>query len=88
MKKPLPPPPSSSTFSFLVPSDHAPLLKPVSHSILINTGWAYFNGVERTIINNSTYLTQLVLSLYTATTTPARYFFNPLIYGHVNPFVP
>ncbi|KAI4126455.1 MAG: hypothetical protein LQ338_003742 [Usnochroma carphineum] len=91
-KKPLPPAPTFNTFDFfddmdLVPSDHQPLLEPVNHRIVMNTGWATFNGVERAIINNSTYLTQLVPSLYTATTSPARYVSNPLIYGHVNPFV-
>ncbi|KAL8719660.1 MAG: hypothetical protein Q9225_003357 [Loekoesia sp. 1 TL-2023] len=91
-KKPLPPAPTFSTFDFfddmsLVPSDHQPLLEPVTHQIKMDTGWANMNGVSRATINNSTYLTQKVPSLYTALTVPSRYTSNPLIYGHVNPYV-
>ncbi|KAL8946668.1 MAG: hypothetical protein Q9222_006964 [Ikaeria aurantiellina] len=91
-KKPLPPPPEFATFDFfddmsLVPSDHQPLLEPVDHRIVMNTGWADINGVPRAIINNSTYLTQKVPSLYSALTLPTQYTSNPKVYGHVNPYV-
>ena len=50
--KPLPAPPSFSSFDFfddmdLVPSDHQPLLEPVTHQIKMDTGWARQNGVLR-----------------------------------------
>ena len=50
--KPLPPALEFYEFDFfddmtLTPSDHMPLLEPVDHQIVMNTGWTSINGIQR-----------------------------------------
>ncbi|KAJ5365814.1 Multicopper oxidase type 2 [Penicillium concentricum] len=94
--KPLPAPPVFNHIDFnddfvddvnLVPADHEPLLEPVNHQIIMDTGVALIDGVLRMTVNNKTYLAPKVPSLYTANTVGAEFSSNPLVYGEVNPFV-
>ena len=89
--KPLPPVPVFPVFDFfddlsLIPYDSEPILQP-DHTIVMETGFQNIDGIARAVINNVTYLTQKVPSLYTAATVGAEYSSNPLVYGQVNPFV-
>jgi iron transport multicopper oxidase len=55
-------------------------LKSIYSSVSLN--------LSRALINNQTYVSQKVPSLYTALSAPAAYVMNPAIYGvAVNPFV-
>ena len=88
--KPLPPAPTLYEFKFfddwtLTPYDRQPILEP-NHQILMDTGFTNINGIARAVINNLTYLPQKVPSLYTAISV-GNYSTNPLVYGHVNPFI-
>ncbi|KAJ5609385.1 Multicopper oxidase type 2 [Penicillium herquei] len=90
--KPLPPPPVFHELSFVddltfVPADHQPLLEPVNHQIILDTGSAVINGVPRFTINNKTYIPQDVPTLYTANTVGPEFASNPAVYGDVNPFI-
>jgi iron transport multicopper oxidase len=91
--KPLPAPPVFGTdFDFVddldfVPIDREPLLQPVNHQIILDTGTALINGVPRYTVNNKTYIAPKVPSLYTANTVGAEFASNPAVYGQVNPFV-
>ncbi|KAI9874868.1 MAG: hypothetical protein M1830_004516 [Pleopsidium flavum] len=92
---PLPAPPvlhsldNSNFFDDLdyVPLDHAPVLQPVDHQIVMETNSANISGISRFTINNSTYIGQKVPSLYTALTMGGNYSSNPVVYGQVNPYV-
>ncbi|KAJ5146391.1 Multicopper oxidase type 2 [Penicillium bovifimosum] len=91
--KPLPAPPVFGTdFDFVddldfVPIDREPLLQPVNHQIVLDTGNALINGVPRFTVNNQTYIAPKVPSLYTANTVGPEFASNPAVYGQVNPFV-
>lgn len=92
--KPLPPAPVFQPEELIfvedllfVPADHEPLLEPVNHQIVINFDSASINGIPRWVINNVTYLTPEVPSLYTALTVGDEYMFNQEVYGQVNPYV-
>ncbi|KAJ5575668.1 Multicopper oxidase type 2 [Penicillium sp. DV-2018c] len=91
--KPLPAPPVFGTdFDFVddldfVPIDREPLLQPVNHQIILDTGNALINGVPRFTVNNKTYISPKVPSLYTANTVGPEFASNPAVYGQVNPFV-
>lgn len=90
--KPLPPPDYVYTLDFvddiaLTPADKEPLLEPVDHQIIMDIDSAVINGIPRFTVNNQTYLPQEVPSLYTALTVGPEYYFNPAVYGQVNPYV-
>ncbi|TQB71010.1 hypothetical protein MPDQ_007931 [Monascus purpureus] len=71
----------------LVPADHEPLLEPVNHRIVMDFNSANIDGVHRWVVNNITYLTPEVPTLYTALTIGEQYIFNQEVYGQVNPYV-
>ncbi|OQD88378.1 hypothetical protein PENANT_c004G11337 [Penicillium antarcticum] len=91
--KPLPAPPVFGTdFVFVddldfVPRDREPILEPVNHQIVLNTGSRRINGVQRFTVNNETYMPPQVPTLYTANTVGPELASNPEVYGQVNPFV-
>ncbi|KAG0155692.1 hypothetical protein PDIDSM_2865 [Penicillium digitatum] len=94
--KPLPEPPIINHIDFqedfvddvtFVPADHEPLLEPVDHQIVLETGGALVDGVPRFTVNNKTYIGPKVPSLYTANTVGLEFSSNPDVYGQVNPFV-
>lgn len=89
---PLPEPPAIHEFDFVddltfVPYDRQPLLEPVDHQIILNTGHATINNVTRFTINGQTYIPQQVPSLYTALTVGPEYYYDPTVYGDVNPLI-
>jgi iron transport multicopper oxidase len=63
------------------PYDKEPLLGPVSKQYVLNFDLTLINGVPRAIINNVTFLTPKVPTLYTALSAPDQYKMNPTIYG-------
>ncbi|KAJ5832021.1 CAZyme family AA1 [Penicillium riverlandense] len=90
--KPLPPPPSFNELDFvddvnLIPFDREPLLGPVDHQIIFDTSAKEIDGVPRFTINNETYLSPKVPSLYTAMTVGPEFSSDPAVYGEVNPYV-
>lgn len=91
--KPLPEPPVfPPEFEFVddvdfVPADREPLLQPVNHQIVLDTGSAVINGVRRFTVNNETYIAPKVPTLYTANTVGPEYSSNPEVYGQVNPII-
>ncbi|KAJ5775187.1 uncharacterized protein N7511_000198 [Penicillium nucicola] len=91
--KPLPAPPVFGTdFNFVddvdfIPRDREPILGPVNHQIVLNTGSREINGVQRFTVNNETYMPPKVPTLYTANTVGPDLASNPEVYGQVNPFV-
>lgn len=91
--KPLPAPPVfSPNFDFVddvdfVPLDRQPILEPVNHQIILDTGSAVINGVRRFTVNNKTYMPPKVPSLYTANTVGPEFASNPAVYGEVNPLI-
>lgn len=90
--KPLPPPPTFNELEFVddvafVPTDKEPLLQPVNHQIILDTSSTEIDGVSRFTVNNKTYVTQDVPTLYTANTVGKEFSSNPEVYGQVNPFV-
>jgi iron transport multicopper oxidase len=91
--KPLPAPPSFHAFDnfvddvALVPADHEPLLQPVNHQIILDTGSREINGITRFTVNNQTYIPPKVPTLYTANTVGSELASNPEVYGQVNPFI-
>lgn len=89
---PLPPPPVINEFDFVddvafVPYDRTPLLEPVDHQIILNTGHTTINGVSRFTVNGQTYMPQQVPTLYTALTVGPKYYDNSDVYGDVNPLI-
>lgn len=92
---PLPPPPvltkldNSDFFDDVkfVPVDHEPILGPVDHQIIMDSGPANISGISRFVINNSSYIGQKVPSLYSALTVGGNYSSNPLVYGQINPYI-
>lgn len=89
---PLPEPPVLNEFDFVddvefVPVDREPLLEPVNHQIVLNTGRTVVNNVTRFSVNGKTYMEQQVPTLYTALTVGPEYYSNPAVYGEVNPIV-
>lgn len=91
--KPLPAPPTFAAFDnfvddvALVPADHEPLLEPVNHQIILDTGSKEINGITRFTVNNETYLPPKVPTLYTANTVGPEFSSNPAVYGQVNPLI-
>lgn len=89
---PLPPPPVINEFDFIddvsfVPYDRTPILDPVDHQIILNTGHTTINGVSRFAVNGQTYMPQKVPTLYTALTVGPDYYNDPDVYGDVNPLI-
>ncbi|KUL92456.1 hypothetical protein ZTR_02283 [Talaromyces verruculosus] len=89
---PLPPPPVINEFDFIddvtfVPYDRTPILEPVDHQIILNTGHTTINGVSRFTVNGQTFMPQQVPTLYTALTVGAKHYNNPDVYGDVNPLI-
>jgi iron transport multicopper oxidase len=63
------------------PYDNEPLLGPVTKRIPLDFNFAIINGIPRAIINNSTYLPQIVPTLYTALSVPQEFKLDPRVYG-------
>lgn len=63
------------------PYDNEPLLGPVTRQIQLNFNFAFINGIPRAIINNVTYIPQIVPTLYTALSVPQQYKLDPRVYG-------
>ncbi|KAH8702101.1 conidial pigment biosynthesis oxidase Abr1/brown 1 [Talaromyces proteolyticus] len=70
-----------------VPYDREPLLEPVDHQIILNTGHTVVNDVTRFSVNGQTYMPQQVPTLYTALTVGSEYNSDPKVYGNVNPLI-
>ncbi|KAJ5795183.1 hypothetical protein N7457_001782 [Penicillium paradoxum] len=91
--KPLPAPPVfPPSFDFVdelefVPADREPLLEPVNHQIILDTGSTVINGIGRFTVNNKTYIAPKVPTLYTANTVGPELASNPEVYGQVNPLI-
>src|SRR5262249_29617418 len=63
------------------PLDKQALLGPVTKQVQLNFDLTLINGIPRAIINNSTYLPQLVPTLYTALSVPEEFKLDPRVYG-------
>ena len=89
---PLPPAPVYIAFNFTddvkyTPYDREPVLEPVDHQIILDMNISNISGISRYILNNETYLTPEVPSLYSAITLPLNDTTNPSVYGHASPFI-
>ncbi|MCJ1284050.1 hypothetical protein MMC26_003381 [Xylographa opegraphella] len=72
----------------LVPYDQQPLLPAPDTVITFAFDFTQINGQNRAVMNNSTYLSPVVPTLFTALTAPPSVVSNPHIYGpHTNPVV-
>ncbi|KAF2097959.1 hypothetical protein NA57DRAFT_66467 [Rhizodiscina lignyota] len=69
------------------PLDGAELLGPVTKSIALNFNFTKIDGIQRAIINDVTYLSQKVPSLYTALTVGKDNAKDSSVYGQVNPII-
>ena len=63
------------------PYDKQPLLGPVTKQFQLDFNFAVINGIPRAIINNVTYLPQVVPTLYTALSVPQQYKLDARVYG-------
>jgi iron transport multicopper oxidase len=61
------------------------LYTPVTKQFVLNFNFGLVDNIARGIINNSTYLQQLVPTLYTTLTAPQSLRNNSAIYGPINP---
>ena len=68
------------------PADGQALLGPVTKQVILDFGFTQINGIHRAVINNITYLSPKVPSLYTALSVGKANSMNPIVYGkNVNP---
>ncbi|EAW14605.1 multicopper oxidase abr1 [Aspergillus clavatus NRRL 1] len=70
-----------------VPANHEPVLEPVDHQIVLDTGVRYRNGHAEFLVNGKTYIAPEEPTLYTALAAGPDNSSDPSIYGQVNPFV-
>ncbi|MCJ1386547.1 hypothetical protein MMC17_009673 [Xylographa soralifera] len=89
---PLPPPltvPAFPTYNDfdLLPHDHQPLLPSPNTVLSFAFDFTQIGGQNRAVINNNTYESPRVPSLFTALSAPPALAANPRIYGPTNPAI-